>query len=66
MRTITPKYGNSSRPRTIPNGEPITPHLELSEYPCYQQAWELIDQAFQFIREAYGNYPWLDEWYLYG
>ncbi|PZM66427.1 nucleotidyltransferase domain-containing protein [Paenibacillus dendritiformis] len=52
--------------RTIPNGDPITPHLELSEYPCYQQAWELIDQAVQFIRKAYGNYPWLDEWYLYG
>ncbi|MBG9792013.1 hypothetical protein ABD76_05655 [Paenibacillus dendritiformis] len=27
----------------------------------YPQVWELIDQAVQFIREAYGNYPWLDD-----
>lgn len=52
--------------QTMPLAGNITPHLELNEYPCYQQAWELIDEAVRFIREHYGDYPWIDEWYLYG
>ncbi|TQR45502.1 hypothetical protein [Paenibacillus popilliae] len=50
----------------IPTGGSITPHMELNEYPCYQRAWEMIDSMIRFIREHYGDYPWIDEWYLYG
>ncbi|MBG9737321.1 nucleotidyltransferase domain-containing protein [Paenibacillus alvei] len=50
----------------IPVGGAIIPHLELNEYPCYQQAWEFINESVHFIREHYGDYPWMDEWYLYG
>lgn len=45
--------------------DPIPCGLELSEYHQYTTAETLIQDIVEYIREKYGDYPWLDEWYLY-
>jgi predicted nucleotidyltransferase len=45
--------------------EGLTRHLELSAYPLYVNAAELIKQVGAFIRQHYGDCAWIDEWYFY-
>ncbi|UVI30494.1 hypothetical protein [Paenibacillus spongiae] len=49
----------------MPVSHSITPHRELAQYPCYAKAEELIHQAGAFIREHYGEHPWIEQWYKY-
>lgn len=43
----------------------IIPGLELNEYPQYQQGVDIIIKLMDKIKEEYGDYPWIDEWYLH-
>lgn len=43
----------------------IVPGLELNEYSQYQKGVELIEKLVIKIKEVYGDYPWIDEWYLH-
>lgn len=43
----------------------IVPGLELNEYSQYQKGVELIEKVVIKIKEVYGDYPWIDEWYLH-
>jgi hypothetical protein len=43
----------------------IASGLELDEYPQYQKGFDLMEKVMDKIKEVYGDYSWIDEWYLY-
>ncbi|MCQ6561825.1 nucleotidyltransferase domain-containing protein [Paenibacillus mendelii] len=49
----------------MPNRHNVTAHAELAEYACYAEAEALIGKAGAFIREHYGEHPWIEHWYNY-
>ncbi|AZN41042.1 nucleotidyltransferase domain-containing protein [Paenibacillus albus] len=50
---------------TLPKSSGLTQHLALEEYPAYANGAALMGEVIGFIREQYGDYAWIDEWYLY-
>lgn len=67
----TTEFGESNKgiileyAENILSKQEVQKNMELNDYFQYERAEYIIKKISSAIKDKYGIYPWIDEWYLY-